>query len=80
MKVLRTILQIPLLLLILYIGSVSGYELIRAIQYGGWQHFDWRFYAHTAQGPLEVAVLVWLYRWLGRGAINQLSPNTNEQV
>ena len=64
MKALRTILQIPLLLLILCIGSLSCYEVIRNLQNVGLQHLDWRFYAHTALGVLEVVVLVWLYRWL----------------
>ena len=66
MKTLKTVLQTPVLLLILYLGSVTLYETARAFQAPPRMWFAWQFYASFAEGALEVALLVMLYRWLGR--------------
>jgi len=64
MRILRTILRIPLLLLIFFVGSVTAYEVIRTVQNVSLHKLDWTFYGHATQGALELVVLVWLYRWL----------------
>jgi hypothetical protein len=66
MKTLKTVLQTPVLLLILYLGSVNLYETVRAFQATPRMGFGWELYASVAEGILEVALLVVLYRWLGR--------------
>jgi hypothetical protein len=63
MNALRTALQIPLLVVIVYLGSINLYMLIQAWR-GPWFGFDWHFFAYFAEGFLEVVLLVWLYRWL----------------
>lgn len=78
MKYVKSVLRIPLLVLILYLGSVSGYELIRAVQSVGIQSLDWKFYAYAVQGAFEVLVLVWLYRWLGAQSVSPVSSATPE--
>ncbi len=69
MKTLKTILQIPLLLLIIYLGSMTTGEVFRTIQFlathqRGYADLHWHSYAHLVLGVLEVAVLVLLYRKL----------------
>ena len=66
MKTLKTVLQTPVLLLILYLGSVTLYETARALLATPRMGFGWQFYASVGEGILEVALLVVLYRWLGR--------------
>ena len=66
MKTIRTILQIPVLLLILYLGVLNLYSVMRAMQSGPSFGFAWNFYASVAEGCLEVTLLVWCDRRLGR--------------
>ena len=66
MKTLRTVLQTPVLLLILYLGSVTVYETARALQAIPRMGLGWQFYASIVESILENALLVVLYRWLGR--------------
>lgn len=75
MKTLNTILRIPLLLLILYVGSFTAYGVILAIQKDGFLNLNWKFYAYALEGALEVAVLVWIYRWLERPAAGETPLN-----
>jgi hypothetical protein len=77
MKTLRTILQIPVLLLILYLGSVSGSQLIRDVQHGNFPPYDWRSYAHIVLGVLEIVVLIWVYRRLDPNPAPQ-RPHIND--
>jgi len=74
MHALRTALQIPLLVVIVYLGSVNLYTLIQALR-GPSFGFAWPFYASVAEGILEVVLLVWLYRWLGGPAKTGEKPS-----
>ena len=71
MKTLKTVLQTPVLLLILYLGSVTVHETVRALQAIPRMGFGWQFYASIVESILEVALLVVLYRWLGRPATTE---------
>ena len=73
MQTLKAIVRIPLLILVLYLGAVTGYEVIRGIQNIGVVNLNWRFYAYALQGALELVLLLWIYRWLGRRTID-VSP------
>ena len=72
MKTLKTVLQTPVLLLILCLGTLNLYSVIQTFQATPRFTFGWGFYAPIAEGVLEVALLVLLYRWLGRS-----TPPTN---
>ena len=75
MTKLRTVLQIPLLVLILSIGSVSGYEIIRMVQSGHIPYADWQSYAHFVLAALEIMILIRVYRWLSPDAQRPPTPD-----
>ena len=75
MTKLRTFLQIPLLGLILYIGSVSGYQIIRAAQSGAIPYADWQGYAHFVLAALEIIILIRVYRRLSPDAQRPSLPD-----
>ena len=77
MTKLRTVLQIPLLVLILYIGTISAYQIIRMIQSGAIPYADWQSYAHFALAALEILILIPVYRWL---TPNTQRPSTPDQA
>lgn len=80
MKTLKALFRIPLFLLILYLVSVTGYEVIRPIQNIGIANLDWRFYAYALQGALELVLLIWIYRWLGPQSDQQRSKEVTQHT
>ena len=72
MKTAKTLVRILLLLLILCIGSVTGYQVIGAIQNGGINSVTFGAYALIFEAGLEIFVLAWLYRWLDRPTTRSL--------
>ena len=66
MQTLKAIVRVPLLLLILWIGSLTAYQVLSVVRDSGIFSLGWRSGAYALQGILEVVVLVWIYRWLER--------------